>query len=132
MIRYLGVLDGGALATGNVREPSHVLMIESLGTARATLTEAANSGRIYSALALDTGALPLPIPGGLGEGAQLTLWRLPHTYPYRHRVATDSTERATDAELANAGWRSLVAAVDPYPDFILTLGARGGVHTERA
>lgn len=115
MIRYLGVLDGGNLATGNIRDRSHVLTFEALGNARAALREAdAGSGQIYSALQLD-GSRPLPIPGGIGEDAQLTLWRIAPVY----------------SEDVLMEWRLIANDPDPYPDFILTLGPRGGVKLER-
>jgi hypothetical protein len=107
MIRYLGVLDGANLATGNVREREHIILLESLD-----------------------GGRPLPIPGGLGDDAQLTLWVLPIVSPLTNDA--DVMRWATTEERTERAWQSIADDPDPYPDYILTLGPRGGVRTEWA
>lgn len=129
MIRYLGVLDSANLATGNVREREQIILLESLDAARETLRMAADGRNIYTAERLD-GGRPLPIPGGLGDDAQLTLWVLPVVSPLTNDAGV--TRWATAEERTERAWQSIADDADPYPDYILTLGPRGGVRTERA
>lgn len=119
--RYLAVLDGPNLAPSDFTEASHIVPLASLAEAEHYLTASVNgyvsrwlTDKFVNLAGQDTGEFP----GGLSVDAALTLYRLGTT--------------AHNLDTARMLHDLIVDAVDPYPDYVLSVGPRGGIKRERA
>jgi hypothetical protein len=120
MLKYFGVLTGSSLAPAGIHDRESVLQFDSLDHARRHLACAhvgANTAMYVNGAKTLDGEYPGDIPGGAGEGAALTLWTVPNR----------GAARVFDGADANDLWGILTADPDPYPDYQLEVGPRGGI-----
>lgn len=115
-IRYLGVLDDpGHLAPGSIYDPTHVYSIRSLDEAETILHQIYHSGETYLLRDMHGESKP-GLFGASGEDLTLTLYSL-----------ADPWQLAAGPWVA---WQDMVLR-DPYPDYQISIGPRGGIKRER-
>ena len=117
-VRYLGILDDPVtLAPASIHERAHVLVIRDLTEAKAVLEGFYVSGDSAFARDLSLKNQGHLVPGGTSREARLTLYRV-------------------DCKILDGGpareWEGLIEAGDPYPEYVLSIGPRGGIRQERA
>lgn len=116
-VRYLGVLDGPNLAPGSIHEESHVIAIRSLEVAEGLIDRARLTGELGRWSSLGATTLDAqPLDSVLPDRYRLTLYRV--------------TCRVLDGG-PRAAWEAITKDGDPYPDYIVEVGERGGIRTER-
>ena len=130
-MRYFGILNGTNLAPAGIHDRGSVLVLESLQHAQYHLQGAISGSsfglRYWGARNLD-GEYPGDIPGGSGDDSTLMLYTMPERVIWMTNDPRHPFRAETDAEL----WQRLTDNGDPYPDYVLSVGPRGGIRTERA
>lgn len=117
-VRYLGVIDDPVhLAPASIHEAGHVLPVLTLERGEVILDGVRRNGQGYSPWHLTLDAKDsLAFGQPLSDQATLTLYRV-------------------DCKLLDGGprraWEKLIEDGDPYPDYIISVGPRGGIKRER-
>lgn len=115
-VRYLGILDGPSLAPASIHEPSHVMTIRSLAVAEGLIERAYLTGELGRWHTLGATTLDAqPLDSVLADRYTLTLYRV--------------TCRILDGG-PRAAWQAIIEDGDPYPDYVVKVGPRGGISVE--
>lgn len=127
MYRYAVVIFGASYAQGQVTEPTHCIMVESLDAARAALWNAAHRAEPMALTGEGKRADATPAYGDPGDGAWL--YPVPVNDPdYAEVIPTDDGAGARHAW----SWLTDLGEHTPDPSHRATFGPRGGVVIEKA
>jgi hypothetical protein len=118
-IRYLGVVDDPSLAPGSIHELDHVLAFRSLEDAglAAELFYLRGSSRLAFPAKVEKNS---DLYGGVDYGFQLSRSLTITLYRVDCKVLDDGPRFA---------WEDLISGSlgDPYPNYQITIGPRGGI-----